>query len=123
MLVYFLRGSLPWQGIDGNTEAEVRRRTTEKKMGTSTEKLCRGLPSEFATFLDYTRNLKFDDKPDYTYCRQIFRDLFEKRGYKHDGIFPWNKPKPWEREKCERSSAKGLSANGPDTEAANHTRS
>ena len=49
----------------------------EKKLSTPVEVyillqiLCKGYPTEFSTFLSYTRGLKFDEKPEYTYCRLI----------------------------------------------------
>ncbi len=49
-------------------------------MTTPTEVLCRGFPNEFAIFLDYCRSLRFDEKPDYPYCRKLFRELFIGRG-------------------------------------------
>lgn len=61
----------------------------EKKMTTPTELLCRGFPSEFAIYLNYTRSLRFDDKPDYAYLRKLFRDLFIREGYIYDYIFDW----------------------------------
>jgi casein kinase I family protein HRR25 len=61
----------------------------EKKMTTSTEVLCRGFPNEFAIFLNYTRSLRFDDKPDYAYLRKLFRDLFVREGFQYDYVFDW----------------------------------
>jgi len=58
-------------------------------MSTPVETLCRGFPPEFATFLNYARSLRFDDKPDYQYLRKLLRDLFMKEGYKYDAIFDW----------------------------------
>ncbi|KAK7043054.1 serine/threonine protein kinase [Paramarasmius palmivorus] len=53
----------------------------EKKMTTPTDLLCRGFPNEFGIFLNYTRALRFDDKPDYSYLSKLFRDLFVREGY------------------------------------------
>jgi hypothetical protein len=61
----------------------------EKKMTTSTELLCRGFPNEFSIYLNYTRSLRFDDKPDYSYLRKLFRDLFVREGYVYDYVFDW----------------------------------
>src|SRR5947207_4319186 len=61
----------------------------EKKMTTPTEVLCRGFPNEFAIYLNYTRSLRFDDKPDYSYLRKIFRDLFVRVGFQYDYVFDW----------------------------------
>ena len=42
--------------------------------------LCKGFPLEFATYFQYCRSLRFDDKPDYSYLRKLFRDLFARDG-------------------------------------------
>ncbi|KAJ2695718.1 serine/threonine protein kinase [Coemansia sp. IMI 209128] len=89
VLMYFLRGSLPWQGLKAATKKQKYDRIMEKKMSTSTEELCRGFPTEFAVYLNYARSLRFDDKPDYTYLKRLFRDLFVRSDYKYDYMFDW----------------------------------
>lgn len=89
VLLYFLRGSLPWQGLKAATKKQKYDRIMEKKMTTPTEVLCRGFPNEFAIYLNYTRSLRFDDKPDYSYLRKIFRDLFVREGFQYDYVFDW----------------------------------
>lgn len=42
--------------------------------------LCRGYPTEFASYFHYCRSLRFDDKPDCSYLKNIFRDLFIREG-------------------------------------------
>lgn len=90
VLMYFLRGSLPWQGLKAATKKQKYDRIMEKKMTTPTEYLCRSFPNEFAIYLNYTRSLRFDDKPDYSYLRKIFRDLFVREGYQYDYVFDWS---------------------------------
>lgn len=46
--------------------------------------------AEFATYLNHTRNLRFDEKPDYSFLRQLFRNLFHRLGYTYDYVFDWN---------------------------------
>ena len=58
-------------------------------MTTPTEVLCRNFPNEFAIYLNYTRSLRFDDKPDYSYLRKIFRDLFVRESFQYDYVFDW----------------------------------
>ena len=48
----------------------------EKKLKTRIDVLCKGFPSEFGTFITYSRNLKFDEKPDYAWCKKLFKDLY-----------------------------------------------
>ena len=58
-------------------------------MSTPVESLCRSYPTEFGTYLNYCRSLKFADKPDYSYLRKMFKDLFFREGYAYDHSFDW----------------------------------
>jgi len=49
-------------------------------MSTPIEVLTKGYPIEFTTYFQYCRALRFDDKPDYSYMRKVFRDLFTREG-------------------------------------------
>lgn len=42
--------------------------------------LCKSYPSEFISYFHYCRSLRFDDKPDYSYLKRLFRDLFIREG-------------------------------------------
>jgi len=99
VLMYFNRGSLPWQGLKAQTKKQKYERISEKKMATSIESLCKGFPGEFATYLNFCRSLRFDDKPDYSYLRQLFRNLFHREGYTYDYIFDWTVQIQEQREK------------------------
>jgi len=89
VIMYFNRGQLPWQGLKANTKKEKYNKIAEKKMSTPVEILCKHFPTEFATYLNYCRALRFDDKPDYSYLRRLFRDLFFRQGYAADYRFDW----------------------------------
>uniref|UniRef100_A0A1I8HPM2 non-specific serine/threonine protein kinase n=1 Tax=Macrostomum lignano TaxID=282301 RepID=A0A1I8HPM2_9PLAT len=90
VFLYFLRGALPWQGLRANTKRQKYERISEKKMQTPVESLCQGYPAEFVTYLNFCRSLRFDDKPDYSYLRQLFRNLFHREGFTYDYVFDWN---------------------------------
>ncbi|KAL3618222.1 Casein kinase 1-like protein 2 [Castilleja foliolosa] len=89
VLMYFLRGSLPWQGLKAGNKKQKYEKISEKKVSTSIEALCRSYPAEFASFFHYCRSLRFDDKPDYAYLKRIFRDLFIREGFQFDYVFDW----------------------------------
>ena len=89
VLIYFLRGSLPWQGLRAATKKQKYDKIMEKKMSTPTEVLCRTLPRDFTQYMNYVRALRFDDKPDYTYLRSLFRDLMYRENIKMDYTFDW----------------------------------
>jgi len=58
----------------------------------SCKEITSGLPSEFATYLSYVRCLKFTDKPDYNWIRNLFRKCYEQHSYAHDLVFDWTEP-------------------------------
>ena len=72
VLVYFLKGVLPWQGLKtGNRYTRIM----EKKLQIPTEILCYGLPEELIFYLNYCKSLRFEDRPDYDYLRGLFIKL------------------------------------------------
>ncbi|KAI0096278.1 casein kinase I isoform delta [Nemania sp. FL0031] len=90
MLIYFARGSLPWQGLSAETVDQEGELIKQMKNNSSAEELCQGvLPPEFAKYLDYTRSLSFRQKPNYRYLRNLFRARFRSEGFKYDNIFDW----------------------------------
>ncbi|CAA2962921.1 casein kinase 1 10 [Olea europaea subsp. europaea] len=89
ILMYFLRGSLPWQGLRAGTKKQKYDKISEKKMLTPIELLCKSYPSEFISYFHYCRSLQFEDKPDYSYLKRLFRDLFIREGYQFDYVFDW----------------------------------
>ncbi|KAH8117198.1 hypothetical protein DFH11DRAFT_1815959 [Phellopilus nigrolimitatus] len=88
ILIYFLRDKLPWQSLHGGTEKHREDRVKEKKKTWSSSVLCEGLPKEFATYLDYTKGLEYDQEPDYEYMKDLFRSLLNQGGEVVEEIKP-----------------------------------
>lgn len=89
MLLYFLRGSLPWQGLTAKDQAHKNELILEKKKKMTTKDLCRDLPKEFFAYFDHIRSVEFDETPAYAYLRKIFRNLFTREGFQRDYVFDW----------------------------------
>lgn len=85
VLLYFLRGQLPWQGINHRDKKKRKKRIGKKKASTSHEKLCRGFPKELVQYLEYCDGLGFEEKPNYDYLRSLMR----KAGARHRVDFDW----------------------------------
>ncbi|KAG1846629.1 kinase-like domain-containing protein [Suillus subluteus] len=73
MLIYFLRGSLPWltsndEMLSGSTILECKARATIAD-------ICQDIPVEFATILIYTHSLAFAEDPDYDHLRSLLHGL------------------------------------------------
>ena len=65
VLMYFLRGSLPWQGLKATTKKQKYQRILERKQATHPDQLCRGFPPEFRDYFAHCLSLGFEDRPDY----------------------------------------------------------
>ncbi|XP_066581781.1 casein kinase I [Prorops nasuta] len=111
VLMYFNRGSLPWQGLKAATKKQKYEKISEKKMSTPVEVLCKGYPAEFAMYLNYTRGLRFEENPDYMYLRQLFRILFRTLNHQYDYTFDWTMLK-------QKSALSGPSNLGQGTQGA-----
>ena len=67
LIIYFIKGRLPWQGLRHISKDERNRRILEKKKNISSQELCSGCPKELEIFIDYIKNLGFTEVPDYHY--------------------------------------------------------
>jgi serine/threonine protein kinase len=94
MLLYFVRGRLPWQGLSAATRQKKYDRIMEVKLATSVARLCAGLPEEFVTYFEYVRALRFADRPHYRYLRGLFRQVADREGVVYDGVFDWHATLP-----------------------------
>ena len=91
VLVYFLRGSLPWQGMSRKQDKKVRySKIGEMKRTIKLEDLCDNCPQEFVEFLKHCRGLEFTERPNYAHLRQMFRDLLKNLGYDYNYQYDWS---------------------------------
>ncbi|KAG6739396.1 hypothetical protein POTOM_056992 [Populus tomentosa] len=99
-LLYFLRGSLPWQGLKAATKKQKYNKICEKKLSTPIEEivvkakvtvdlsvLCKSHPVEFASYFHYCHSLTFDQRPDYGFLKRLFHVLFTREGFEFDYVF------------------------------------
>ena len=90
MLVYFMKGGkLPWMGLKIDDVKERYKTIGRKKEEVFTIKLCSGIHREFGTFLRYVKTLKFTDKPDYNYLRNLFRNCLRTNNWPDNDVFDW----------------------------------
>ena len=90
MLIFFLKGKLPWQGLKGSTKSKRSTCIFNVKNTITLAQLCEGLPSEFLLYMKYCRLLRFHQKPDYDLLRNLFIVLFKNNQYTLDYIYDWN---------------------------------
>jgi len=86
---YFLRGSLPWQGLQVRSRDEKFARIRDMKKLTKAADLFEGLPREFERYLDYVRGMRRDELPNYQRVRDVFRKLAAQSNITYDAEFDW----------------------------------
>eukprot|EP00930_Biecheleria_cincta_P101082 TRINITY_DN9270_c0_g2_i5.p1 TRINITY_DN9270_c0_g2~~TRINITY_DN9270_c0_g2_i5.p1 ORF type:complete len:321 (+),score=42.78 TRINITY_DN9270_c0_g2_i5:119-1081(+) len=89
ILMYFLRGSLPWQDLTAKSKKVRYEQIRAMKTLIPLKVLCKNFPPEFAAYLKYCRCLRFEESPDYAHLRRMLQDAFRREGYKCDFIFDW----------------------------------
>ncbi|CAD5123774.1 DgyrCDS12084 [Dimorphilus gyrociliatus] len=89
MFMYFLRGSLPWQGLKAETLKERYQKIGDTKRATSIETLCEDFPPQLATYLRSVRRMDFFETPDYENLRKLFYDMMHKNHWELDYNFDW----------------------------------
>jgi len=90
MLIYFIRGKLPWQGLQANNDAEKYDKIYRVKKNTKLEELCDDMPNEYYHYMLYVRTLKFVHEPNYIYLKQMFVKLLERLGFQNDDVYDWD---------------------------------
>lgn len=89
----------------------------DRKMSTSTEQLCKGFPSEFRSYFEYCRSLRFEDRPDYAYLKRLFKELFYRKGYQYDNMFDWT-VQNMQQERSRLGPERNLPASDPNAAPA-----
>jgi serine/threonine protein kinase len=93
ILIYFLKGSLPWQGLKVNKKEDRHKKIYEIKKNIQIKELCSRLPQEFELFYNYIKKLQFEQVPDYYYLKILLKNILEKNNYIIDFDYDWNKEK------------------------------
>ena len=94
IIMYFIRGSLPWQGLKVDKKEDRYKKICDKKKATSAKELCEGYPKQLEHFINYTRNLKFMEVPDYDYLRNLLKEVIASENSSIDFCYDWCKSKP-----------------------------
>ncbi|RDI87733.1 ATP-dependent bile acid permease [Venturia inaequalis] len=101
VLVYLLRGSLPWQGLKAQQGEDIDEIVGLKKRETTTKELCEGLPKAFELYFEHLSRRQ----PDHTYLRRLFRNLFVREGFEYDNVFDWTELMFFEQLNDEKSKS------------------
>ena len=92
LLIYLVKG-LPWdiRNCYNNNLNESLKKLLYIKRNISMETLCKELPMEIYEYMRNVKNLKFEEKPNYTYLNNLFYSILVKLNEECDNNFSWNK--------------------------------
>ena len=109
VLMYFLRGGLPWQGLKIKSKEDRYKKILDKKKETTSEQLCKGFPEEFKDFLEYAKNLEYTEEPKYEKYKNKFYNLVtNKMEENFDYIYDWTTPNDIKKRKVEERNGTDL---------------
>jgi serine/threonine protein kinase len=91
VLMYLLRGSLPWQGLKVYGKEDKYQKILQKKKETPVEELCKGFPEEFAMLINNVKKLSYTDDPDYGYLRSLLEKIMKDNSHEFDYLWDWTK--------------------------------
>jgi len=90
--IYCLKGGLPWQTVS-TTSSDLKEKKyysiKTKKREIALINLCSNIPLEFMIYLDYCRNLKYEETPNYKYLKNLFFNLYKLKGFNVNEEFEW----------------------------------
>ena len=89
IMVYFIKGELPWQNIKAKSRKEKYSKIYQLKKKMVPNELCNFLPEEMKTFLNYILNLNVKVRPDYSKLMNLINNLMNKYSYCNDLQFDW----------------------------------
>ena len=89
VLIYLLKGRLPWQGLQAKSKGERYKKILDKKKDVTLEELCDGLPKEFERFITYTKGLEYTEEPNYEELKKLFRDIMARGKMNWDYVYEW----------------------------------
>ena len=89
VLIYLAKNYLPWLGLKESNKMKRFKQIYLIKKYIEPEKLCDGLPNEFIEYIKYTKNLKFEEEPNYKYIKGLFLNILNSLELKNDLNFSW----------------------------------
>ena len=92
MLIYLLKKDLPWQETFANLNKTKYFELIYLKDTNASGQLFKDIPIEFSEYIKYSRNLKFEQNPDYTYLRSLLGKVIYNNNFNYKKItFSWIK--------------------------------
>ena len=68
--------------------------------------MCKNLPDDIQTWINYAKELKFEERPDYNFLKSLIKKMAEENDVKFDTEFDWVIKQKNDKEKEEKKENK-----------------
>ena len=104
LLIFFLKGSLPWQGIKEKNKDNLYKRILDSKIKIKIEEIGRDIPSPFCELLEYSKNLKYEEQIDYNLYKKKMKQIvcINNDESEFDKIYDWTNKQKVLKDKAEK---------------------
>jgi casein kinase 1 len=111
MMVYLIKGELPWQTKSKANDNRRWQTVFTQKKSILDEELFNGCPKQMQQIFAYVKSLKFDEKPDYEYIKDTIQKIRIENSLRMK-MFDWQiierRHKSLDKRKTEDESSKVL---------------
>ena len=108
VIIYLYQGFLPWSNLKCKDLYQGLCIIKKLKLKITNEELCKDLPKEIYDYMNYVKNMNFNDNPDYRYLKSCFLNILKNIGEKNDLIFSWVDKDKIPRKINSRNNSKSL---------------
>jgi serine/threonine protein kinase len=84
IIIYFLKGELPWQGVKAKTKSEKKEKIKHQKKFVTVFEMTQGLPVQFTELLTYVKNIGFNEVPNYDHIRNLLNTVRVENSFCED---------------------------------------
>lgn len=88
ILVYLYKGKLPWSDLKIKDKKKRYKKIYKEKLKNTPEELCDKMPREYTVFLNYIKEMSFDEDPPYSSFIKMFTKLYNKNNFEND-LYDW----------------------------------
>ncbi|CCW61504.1 unnamed protein product [Phytomonas sp. EM1] len=90
LIMYFLRGELPWQGVKCSGDPNYKKIGAAKVLNTGA-KLANGYPKQFAELVNRVRKLEFEEEPHYNLYISLLLSVMKQISENFDYNYSWSR--------------------------------
>lgn len=94
-MIYWLTSRLPWEDIEDPETVQTKKKEYFQDINRFLKDCFSEYPQFLYDYFQYVKNLSFESKPDYAFCKKLLTNALYDFGYKDDGCLDFNNEEGW----------------------------